>query len=516
MTKPTLSYPYLKGYLSTGAEKRRPDLRARYAASLMAQTGLWVFNTKSPTTEVIPESSEELLELLNDDQRRDAIFADAERTKEFLAAYSKAVNKANPDLSKQIANDAAATIMEMLKDDGVNGRVPQEVLDHQVKVEDLIQSLIDGQPVRTIKPSAQRNAAYNRHAPGAPLDKVVNDLGVFAKLINPKIPLRSDDEREMFSKITEVQNAYSSNDPSSSGFLIPEAMRSEIVQLALEQSVVRSRSTVITMTTSSQKIPYVDAQSHADSVFGGMVFFWTEESGEIITTKAKFGRMELQAKKLTGGARVPNELWNDASALSTWLTAALPAGLAYFEDLAFLTGSGVGEPLGFYNSPAVIAVTRDTSNEIHPIDIFTMFSRMLPQSMARGVWVANQTTLPQLLDLKVTIQEAGANVGGSWVGLVQGGTVAGAPVLSILGRPLLISEKNPALGSAGDLSFVDFSHYLIGDRQAISMDTSEHSRFMHDERELRVIERVDGRPWLPAAITPKNGDPLSPVVKLDA
>ncbi len=507
---PTLSYPYITGHVG------RVDGRARYRSSLLAQTGLYVFAEKVDTI-TIPETAEEMVEFLADDEKRQTVFADAEKTKEFLAAYTKATNKGE-DLSKQIASDAATTVMEMLKDNGVEGRVPQEVLDHQVKIEDLIQNLVDGQPNHKLASSSKRNAAYNKYAPGAPLDKVVDDLGVFAKLINPKIPHRTDAERDMFAKVTEVQNNYSSKDPASAGFLIPERMRSEILQLALEQSVVRSRATVITMTSLSQKIPYVDAQSHADSVFGGMIFFWTEESGEVVATKAKFGRVELNAKKLTGGARVPNELWNDATALSTWLTAALPGGLAYYEDLAFLTGSGAGEPLGFYNSDAAIAVSRSASNEIQPIDIFTMFSRMLPQSMARGVWVANQTTLPQLLNLSHVIQNvAGSeNVGGSWIGIVQGSNIAGSPTLSILGRPLLISEKNPALGSAGDLAFVDFSHYLIGDRQAVSIDTSEHSRFMHDERELRVIERVDGRPWLPAAITPKNGDPLSPVVKLAA
>ena len=89
--------------------------------------------------------------------------------------------------------------------------------------------------------------------------------------------------------------------------------------------------------------------------------------------------------------------------------------------------------------------------------------------------------------------------------------------MSILGRPLIISEKAQALNTQGDINFIDFSHYLIGDRQAISMDASEHSRFMNDETELRIIERVDGRPWLQSAITPRNGTAtLSPYVQLAA
>ncbi len=60
--------------------------------------------------------------------------------------------------------------------------------------------------------------------------------------------------------------------------------------------------------------------------------------------------------------------------------------------------------------------------------------------------------------------------------------------------------------------FVDLSYYLVGDRQAVSLDFSEHSRFMNDETELRLISRVDGRPWIQSALTPLNGDTLSPFV----
>jgi HK97 family phage major capsid protein len=271
------------------------------------------------------------------------------------------------------------------------------------------------------------------------------------------------------------------------------------------------------MSTLTQKIPFVDSTSHASSIFGGMVFYWTEESAAITATEAKFGRVELSAKKLTGGARVPNELWNDASALGSWLLQTVPAGLAYYEDDAFINGTGVGQPLGVFNSPAVVAASRQTASKIESVDIYAMYARMLPQSLNRAVWVANQETLPELLGMSHVISNVAGteNVGGSAAGIVQVGNISGAPSMSILGRPLIITEKAAALNTQGDISFIDFGHYLIGDRQAISIDSSEHSRFMNDETELRIIERVDGRPWVQSAVTPKNGTAtLSPYVQL--
>ena len=45
--------------------------------------------------------------------------------------------------------------------------------------------------------------------------------------------------------------------------------------------------------------------------------------------------------------------------------------------------------------------------------------------------------------------------------------------------------------------------------------SSPHFKFGNDMTAYRIIERVDGRPWLQSAITPKNGgSALSPFVKI--
>jgi len=74
----------------------------------------------------------------------------------------------------------------------------------------------------------------------------------------------------------------------------------------------------------------------------------------------------------------------------------------------------------------------------------------------------------------------------------------------------------PTLGDQGDLNFIDFSYYLIGDRQTVSLETSEHIYFVSDETALRAIERVDGRPWVQSEFTPANGATVSPFVAIEA
>jgi HK97 family phage major capsid protein len=89
------------------------------------------------------------------------------------------------------------------------------------------------------------------------------------------------------------------------------------------------------------------------------------------------------------------------------------------------------------------------------------------------------------------------------------------PPVTILGRPVHFTEKTPVLGTTGDISFVDLSYYLIGDRQMMQASASEHYRFQSDKTAFRAIERLDGRPWIQSSIVPHNAGPnISPFVQL--
>jgi HK97 family phage major capsid protein len=86
----------------------------------------------------------------------------------------------------------------------------------------------------------------------------------------------------------------------------------------------------------------------------------------------------------------------------------------------------------------------------------------------------------------------------------------------MLGRPIIDTEKVPALGAEGDLGFYDFSYYLIGDRPGGTLESSPHQQFMNDVTVMKMTSRNDGRPWIQSAFQPLNGDTLSPFVVLGA
>jgi HK97 family phage major capsid protein len=147
-------------------------------------------------------------------------------------------------------------------------------------------------------------------------------------------------------------------------------------------------------------------------------------------------------------------------------------------------------------------------------NIVKQYARMLPTSLGRACWVANIETFPQLATMALSVGTGGGPV---WIGsgYDPGNSGSSTPPATILGRPVLFTEKASALGSPGDISFVDLSYYLIGDRMAMQSMISEHFLFSTDKIAFRIIERLDGRPWLQSAITPHLGSgTLTPFVQI--
>ncbi|MDN5856296.1 MAG: phage major capsid protein, partial [Actinomycetia bacterium] len=191
-----------------------------------------------------------------------------------------------------------------------------------------------------------------------------------------------------------------------------------------------------------------------------------------------------------------------------------PRAAPFEEDSAFLVGNGVGKPLGVLHADnaAAVTVAKESGQPADTIvweNVIKMFSRMLPASLQRAVWIANIECFPELATMALSV-----GTGGSAVWLADG--VATAPT-SILGRPLIFTEHAAPLGDVGDLSLVDLSHYIVADRQAMTVMSSEHFRFNTDQTAYRVLQRMDARPGLLSPLQPRQGtNTLSPFVLLGA
>ena len=165
------------------------------------------------------------------------------------------------------------------------------------------------------------------------------------------------------------------------------------------------------------------------------------------------------------------------------------------------------KPLGILTAPCLVTVSRATASQVHPVDIVTMISRFRG-SLDKAIITVNQSVLPQIYQLKDDNGNFIWSPGNS-------GSIAEKAMGSLYGIPMIVTEKNSALGTEGDLIMADWSHYLIGDKGGLVTDYSDHFKFQNDARAYRIKKRVDGQPWLKSAITPyKGGSTLSPFVAL--
>lgn len=449
-------------------------------------------------TITIPTTAPELEDFLGSGEKMATLFQDGKPTAafgEFVKNYATAARERDGSIAEQIRNEVERVNREWLAENSKAGRLPMGIEN-------------DGGP---------KARGYSATAPGAKLDALFSgprSTADYFSAIHHDAGRRSPENIGTQDEIRKIQNAYGSTVPSDGGFLIPEVLRATLLATALETAVVRPRATVVPMDSLTVPFPTIDQTTHAGSVHGGLAGFWTEESAQLVASQARFSRVVLNAKKLTIYGEAPNELFADSAiSFQAFIDQKLPEALAWFEDVAFINGTGVGEPLGWLKADAAVSVAAEGGQAATTIkweNIVKMFSRMLPASLGRAVWVANIDTFPQLATMSLTL-----GTGGSAVWLNNG--VAGPP-MTILGRPVVFTEKVPTLGGSGDINFVDLDYYLIGDRQAMQASTSPHFKFQNDQTVFRVIERVDGRPWIESAITPASGsaNTLSPFVKIAA
>lgn len=444
------------------------------------------------TTPSSPREFEEYIGGLDSPQKFAAAVKDGsfkEHVSAYVEAGVQAKSKDMADISAQVREQAQLVMAEMLGDKKAakNGPTPFD---------------------------APRQFTYNKvhnpRAKGAGLDGKFSDLGEFAASVWHK-----QQNGDLLAKRNEILN-YQERVPSEGGFLVPEEFRAELLRVSLESSVVRPRARVVPMSSKTLTFPKVDSTTNATSVYGGVIIYRVEEGQDIPASDGSFGAVKLEATKQAALAVATNELVRDAAGgFAMYLQEILPEAIAFAEDLDFLTGTGVGEPLGALatGNTAIISVAKETSQDAATIvwqNVVRMYARMLPQSLNRAVWIVTPDALAELYTMGLVVGTGGGPT------MIAPGAGNQAPPNTMLGRPIIVSEKAPAtLGTIGDISFVDFGYYLIGDRQQMEMSSSDHRYFESDKTAFKIVQRNDGRPWLDSAITPANGgSTLSPFVQL--
>jgi HK97 family phage major capsid protein len=409
--------------------------------------------------------------------------------KKAIDSYVNSRHAGMEDLKGQLTEQVTASVMDLMKRNGVRP--------------DSARPAMSGRPEQ-FNPQARGAGMKVWASGGQMLQDVLTD------------PRKYDKEQAArMQAYADFKAAYTETVPGDGGYLVPEEIRSEIMTRALEMAIVRPKATIVPVGTGKMSWPVNDFTTEVGEVFGGVVMSWLDEGQEFGDTSGSFAALELDTHQLGGLATLPNSLIKHAPALNTWVQQKMPEAVIHFEDLGFLKGNGVKKPLGglHANNPALIVVTKETGQPAATItwlNVLGMFSRMLPESYGSAEWDITPDAIPEIFTMALPV-----GVGGSAVMVGEGGGPGSLP-MSMLGIPIRWTRKAPAvLGTQGDISLVDWSNYVIGDDQAIMLDSSTHSKFTSNKTQFRIVTMIDGQPGMLAPLTPENNGPtLSAYVQL--
>jgi len=298
---------------------------------------------------------------------------------------------------------------------------------------------------------------------------------------------------------------------ASGGFLVPLEQRNQLLQVMAPPSVVRQRSTVVPMRARQIQWPTLDQTGTTAGVphwFGGILGYWTEEGGYKSESDAAFRQINLVAHKLATYTEVTDELLADSAISLEALLAQLFGGATdWFQEEAFINGTGAGQPLGIVQPAcaATIAVGRAVAGQINLADVVNMLEAF---HSSDGIWLCNRRGLSNLMLMN------GPAGNPSYVFMPS---ARDAMPANLFGMPLFFNEHCPALGTRGDIILADWRYYLIADRQSLTVEPSKHYRFRYDITSWRGVSRVDGQPWLSQPLTWSDGvTATSPFVVLDS
>jgi HK97 family phage major capsid protein len=312
-------------------------------------------------------------------------------------------------------------------------------------------------------------------------------------------------------------------DDEHGGYALFPAAAAMVNNVSIEESIVRSRANSVTLGTRVLNIPYARDDNRKNSsgnvmVYQGVVAYWEDELSQLNESRPSMGKIELKLNKLTALGYASGEWikWSPQT-IGSWLIPQQGAALGYTEDYAFINGTGAGQPLGILNSPAKLEIAKESGQDADTFvyeNSLNMLARIKRSPGSQFCWLMSQTVLPQLPQMNLAV-----GTGGSAVFMTN---ATGPMPMTLHSYPIIVTEKVPTLGDAGDVVLCDMKDYLVAnDQGGPEIAESIHLKFDYDQTAFRTIKYTDGQPFRKTVYTPPTvgataPSTLSPIVTLAA
>lgn len=314
--------------------------------------------------------------------------------------------------------------------------------------------------------------------------------------------------------LRKTQNAYggSAGIGEDGGFAIQTDFAGMIMESAAQAGQILPLVDRYIVTDGANAVKWVDIEETdiSSTVFGGVQVYWAAEAASVSATRPKLSEKEMKLEKLLGFAYATYELEADSSFVNELYNRAFQLAIQRSLEAAIIAGDGVGKPLGFLKSEALVEVEKESKQAAGTItwkNLSAIYHRLL--NKAQGVWIAHPDAHEQFDFLEFPVGTGGVPV---YLPATQQGSID-----TLRGKPIVESDHCSVLGTAGDINFIEPKQYMLAIKGGVDTASSIHVQFLTAENCFRFIFRANGMPKRSKPLAIKNSSkPRSHYITLAA
>jgi len=276
--------------------------------------------------------------------------------------------------------------------------------------------------------------------------------------------------------------------------LIPEEYIPEMLRLPGEPTRILQVVNIQPTDTGELTYPRL-VQTDAAGEYGGVSMSWIAEAGTKPETKPTFTQLKIAAHELAGHTQISlRMLARSAINLEALLGSLFRDAIYDIVDTALIQGTGVGQPLGVINEPAIRTVARETAGAVDHADLVNLKHAVRAYHRAGARFVLHDTVEA---GLEGTVDTTGRP-------LFSTDVSAGA-YERLVGYPYMVTYRTPTLGVSGDIVYGDWSQYTVAMEQDVVVRRSDDFAFTSNVATFIVYMVIGGRPAQPRAFAILDG-----------
>lgn len=300
------------------------------------------------------------------------------------------------------------------------------------------------------------------------------------------------------SRLAALAGSHEGGGSAGEGYALPPQYRDEVWELVNEFDEF---GPLIDEEPTDKREVKMGADETTPWGTAGIKAYWRAEGSQMTPSELSDEGRSVPLHELYCLALATEELLEDAPRLRNRLTKKAAQAIAWKKNLSIVEGTGVGQPLGWFKSGALLTIPKESgqaADTITALNVIKMYSRLQMIPGDRPFWMVNQDALPQLMTM---------TIGDKPIWMPPSGDLTGAPGGFLLGRPVRLSEFANTVGDKGDIQLISPKGFYGARRSTGNKFASSiHLYFDYATEAFRWTFRYGGQPHLSKPVSPNKGN----------